>query len=76
MTLLSRPAYQTRVIEEQSALSERLERLRLFVNGAVFSKLSSDEQSRLHQQAYYMLGYNRMLQARIAAFEGLPHADD
>lgn len=61
--------HQQRVIDEKTELDERLSKLSAFLEGAIFSGLSIDEQTRLRRQADYMTQYSQVLAERIAAFE-------
>jgi hypothetical protein len=60
--------FQQRVIEEQTDLGHKIDRLRGFFNNPVFTKLPQDEQERMKLQLQYMLDYHDVLVQRIAAF--------
>jgi len=59
--------FQKRVVDEQSDLSDKIERLAKFLNEGVI-KLDPDEQARLISQLNYMRQYEGILRERIAAF--------
>lgn len=64
-----RPAYQQRVIEERDALSEKLGKLSVWLNGKAFrDTVPKDEQFRLRVQADVMRAYLLILDERIAHF--------
>jgi len=61
--------FQTRVIEEQHDLDEKLYKLSYFIfENPVFSKLPEDEQVRLKEQSRAMALYSVILQDRIDHF--------
>lgn len=61
--------WQQRVIDEQSELFDRLEKLVAFTTSEGFKQLPVDKQEQLVQQAHHMNAYNDILTARIEAFE-------
>jgi len=60
--------WQQRVVDEQSELFDRLEKLVEFTQTDQFKKLPADKQDQLVQQASCMNAYNDILTARIEAF--------
>lgn len=60
--------WQQRVIDEQSELFDRLEKLVEFTGSDLFKKLPVTSQEQLVQQAHHMNAYNDILTARIEAF--------
>jgi hypothetical protein len=60
--------YQQRVLDEQSELGGRLERLGRFMWTPEFDQLARDEQMRLARQQQAMKLYYDCLQDRINAF--------
>ena len=60
--------WQQRVVDEQSELFDRLEKLIAFTCSEPFKKLPVDKQEQLVQQASHMNAYNDILAARIEAF--------
>jgi hypothetical protein len=65
--------YQQRVVEEKSALEEKLGKLRTFFNSSTYAEMADtqsgrDEQDRLQEQADVMDKYRSILGERIAAF--------
>lgn len=64
-----RPAYQQRVIDELEELSERLLKLKAFLDGSdACVKLDPVERSRLMRQFRIMEDYQDVLTERVAAF--------
>lgn len=62
--------HQQRVVDEESALSEKLTALNKFINeNDIFKTLDEAEKVRLKAQAGYMKGYLDILGQRIAAFK-------
>ncbi len=61
--------YQQRVIEERTALEEKIERLDQFIGGDVFAMLSDYEMSLLIIQMDLMKGLSSCLAARIEIFK-------
>lgn len=58
--------FKERLIQEQLDLNEKVEKLRLFIDGnEVFKTLSEEHQYLLKKQLYYMGGYNGVLMKRI-----------
>jgi hypothetical protein len=66
-------AYQDRVITERDELSEKINKLRTFLGGSVFSTLSIEERRRMTMQYLAMAAYRDALNERIHAF-GNSHA--
>lgn len=64
----TRPPYQQRVVDERTELLERTNKLAAFLVTPTFDRLADDEQTRLRDQLEYMVGYDRILSERIAAF--------
>ncbi len=60
--------YQLRVVEEKSALDEKLQKLELFIGSDVYNGLSPDDQWLLISQRVHMKNYSDVLGHRIAAF--------
>ena len=61
--------HQQRVVDEQSELNEKLNKLSDFIKTSpLFEGLPIDEQERLMRQKYYMIEYSDVLAERIAAF--------
>ena len=62
--------YQVRVVYERDELSEKVDKLRTFVNSSAFLSVPDEEQYRLTHQYLAMASYLDILNERIAAFEG------
>jgi hypothetical protein len=62
------PPHQQRVIDEREQLAEKCDKLKVFLWGAIFNSLPTEERSRLIQQLGFMLAYLGILDQRIAAF--------
>ena len=60
--------WQQRVVDEQSELFDRLEKLIEFTQTEQFKKLPANKREQLVQQAHHMNAYNDILTARIEAF--------
>ena len=64
--------HQQRVVDELRDLSEKRDKLAIFVNASkdtgVFAKLEADEKARLYLQLSIMNDYVRVLEDRISAF--------
>ena len=60
--------WQQRVVNDQSELFDRLEKLVEFTGSDKFKELPADKQVQLVQQAHHMNAYNDILTARIEAF--------
>jgi hypothetical protein len=60
--------HQQRVVDEKKELDEKSSKLNAFFNTAIFDKLSSEEQDRMHRQYELMVQYSAVLGERIAAF--------
>lgn len=62
-------AHQERVVNEQSELKVRLDKLREFIRAsAIHAGLPQEERDSLFRQAIHMRGYNDVLLERIARF--------
>jgi len=61
--------YQLRVVWERDELSEKINKLRTFINGRFFSSIDPEEQYRLAHQYLTMAAYLDVLESRIAAFK-------
>lgn len=62
--------FKERLINEQSELNEKIEKLKAFIEGnEVFKTLSEEHQHLLHKQFYYMDGYKRVLIRRLELLE-------
>jgi crAss001_48 related protein len=61
--------YQKRVVEERTALNEKISKLDRFIaEDEVFTVLPADEKFRLRQQLSTMMRYSSILSERIEAF--------
>lgn len=60
--------YQQRVVDEQTALGEKVVALAAFFDGEVFQTLSNYEQQLLVMQFNNMTAYGLVLQMRIENF--------
>ena len=60
--------YQQRVVDEKSALDEKIEKLKAFATTKVFADLLTAEQVRMLRQRVAMQEYSDILSERIAAF--------
>ena len=60
--------WQQRVIDEKSALDERLTKLERFMEGEEFEQLSTKDRTLLDHQSYWMAGYSQVLGQRIRRF--------
>jgi hypothetical protein len=60
--------HQERVVTEKSELDAKIEKLRTFNNGPIYSTLPDKERIRLILQYVYMKDYSDILGERIAAF--------
>jgi len=67
-SIQERPPHQQRVIAEREARSAEYERLRAFVNGGVFAKLSGEERGLLKAQVKCMGEFVNILDRRISLF--------
>jgi hypothetical protein len=62
--------HQQRVVDEESALVEKIVKLAAFISTAqIFKTLPEREQSLLRQQLGYMQSYHEVLTERIAAWK-------
>lgn len=57
--------HQERVIEEEKALGEKLNKLGAFIRGSDFNSLSAEHQALLREQEYHMCAYAHVLRKRI-----------
>lgn len=58
--------FKERLIQEQLDLSEKVKKLRTFIDeNEVFKTLFEEHQYLLKKQLYYMSGYDAILQKRI-----------
>jgi hypothetical protein len=60
--------YQQRVVDEKSALDEKIEKLKAFSTTKVFADLLTAEQVRMLRQRAAMQEYSDILGERVAAF--------
>lgn len=60
--------HQERVVTERNDLAEKVQKLGIFLEGAMFPGLPEDEKARLREQYQHMLSYRNVLEKRIAAF--------
>lgn len=60
--------YQQRVVDEKNELSERLEKLRTFINSERFLAISYKERNLLKNQRVVMQEYLEILIQRIELF--------
>ncbi len=71
---MPRPPHQERVITERAELSDKLDKLVLFIDGPnnqpgkVFASLPAAERVRLARQRTYMADYLHVLDERVDAF--------
>ena len=62
------PSHQRRVIDEKSALDDKLAKLTAFFDTDLFAGLDDAEKQQLNRQADVMKVYSDLLAARIATF--------
>lgn len=60
--------YQQRVVDEKTALDEKISKLDPFIGSDKFQSLAVDEQYRMHRQLKAMVEYSEVLGERISAF--------
>lgn len=60
--------HQERVVEEKTALEDKIGKLETFIEGPIHSTLLEDEQKRLAVQLHHMKEYATVLGHRISAF--------
>lgn len=60
--------FKERVIEEEKALSDKLNKLGAFIHGEAFKSLPAEDQSLLQQQDDHMRAYVHVLRKRIERF--------
>jgi len=61
--------FQQRVVDEKTALDDKLAKLNHFFHGEQFAKLDAAEQDRLRRQSTFMGSYSAVLAERIGAFK-------
>lgn len=61
--------YQIRVVKEANELQEKLTKLKTFIDGDVYKRLSRKERKDLFEQKVYMQQYLRVLDRRIEGFK-------
>ena len=66
-------AHEQRVVDEKTALDEKIDKLNAFINvapasSATFNSLPREEKDRLSRQLAIMHSYSAVLAERIAAF--------
>ena len=61
-------AYQERVVEELMQLTERYEKLRVFLESEKFNDVVKEEQHRMHMQLQAMGTYKTILEQRVGYF--------
>lgn len=67
---MTRPDYQTRVIEEKTALDDKLVKLNAFLFTAAFDALEREDKILLVEQFGHMQAYSVALGRRISRFGG------
>ena len=60
--------HQERVVEEETLLNEKIEKLETFIGGDKFLTIDRSEQERLKEQLTHMMKYTLVLRKRIHAF--------
>lgn len=60
--------WQQRVIDEKTALDEKLNKLEAFLEGEGFESLGNKDKTLLEHQAHWMNGYSGILGERIRRF--------
>ena len=61
--------YQQRVVDERSALDEKIGKLLVFLGTSKFHDLDREEQARMQRQYSAMQKYSDVLAERITAFQ-------
>ena len=61
--------YQQRVVDEEIALSEKLNKLGAFIHGEVFLTLPEEDRTLLQEQDDHMRAYANVLRQRIERFK-------
>jgi len=61
--------HEERVVEEEKALSEKLNKLGEFIHGEVFAVLPEEDKSLLQEQDDHMRSYVNVLRRRIERFK-------
>lgn len=62
--------YQQRVVDERSALDEKIVSLLKFLGTSAYHDLDPEEQRRLQKQYHLMQQYSDVLAERIVTFQG------
>jgi len=60
--------HEERVVAEKEQLDEKLDKLSAFMHSNVFGQLHTTDQELLGMQQHLMLGYSKVLAARINRF--------
>ena len=60
--------YQQRVVDEKTALDEKISKLRVFIDSEIHQNLPEKERIRLGRQLFHMRRYSEILGERIDAF--------
>ena len=60
--------HQQRVVEEETELNDRLNKLKAFIGTPLYLSLGLNEQVRLCEQLAHMKGYSEVLNRRVNAF--------
>ena len=60
--------HQLRVIEEETELNSRLNKIKMFIGTPLYLSTGLNEQVRLCEQLAHMKGYSEVLARRITAF--------
>jgi len=60
--------WQQRVVDERTALEDKVTKLKAFVSTEAHNALDAAEQSRMATQLHHMTGYLRTLEERVANF--------
>jgi len=66
---MAREPYEQRVVEEQEALTDKIYKLKVFMNGSLFEGLDVADKGLLCQQVDLMEQYEKVLLYRIARFK-------
>lgn len=61
--------YKYRVFKEKEDLDEKIDKLTIFLGSKIYENLSYDEKDALSAQLFYMSGYSKILEKRIANFK-------
>ena len=68
--------WQQRLIEEKTALDEKLAALNVFINGDTYPTLTETSKAWRRSQRYYMYGYSQILGQIVADFKGEDPSDE